>query len=189
VGFTACHAAFDSTLCLLGKPPRFSLEWKKLRGARPKPRLIPIGLKKLVGDLTRPPLSTANQHNRKWSVSEAETLILHSDPSNRSYQPTFRTPDDIISLASSSSASSQGAQLRSSCLSRVKAEIAAASPRVYDAGNCSAAWSIGNSAFCKVKRPMNDTNRELTTLEFVQKQQPGFKTPNILHQAEHNGRS
>lgn len=36
---------------------------------------------------------------------------------------------------------------------------------------------------------MNDTNREPTTLEFVQKQQPGFKTPNILHQAEHNGRS
>lgn len=60
---------------------------------------------------------------------------------------------------------------------------------VYDAGNCSAIWSIGNSAFCKVKVQVNDTTREATTLGFVQKQQPDFDTPNILHQAEQDGRS
>ncbi|CAG8091182.1 unnamed protein product [Penicillium salamii] len=60
---------------------------------------------------------------------------------------------------------------------------------VYDAGNRSAVWSLGNSAFCKVKVRVNDTTREATTLEFVQKQQPRFDTPKILHQAEHDGRS
>ncbi|CAG8205625.1 unnamed protein product [Penicillium salamii] len=60
---------------------------------------------------------------------------------------------------------------------------------VYDVGNRSAVWSLGNSTFCKVKVRVNDTTREATTLGFVQKQQPGFDTPNILHQAEHDGRS
>ncbi|KAJ5545522.1 hypothetical protein N7461_007826 [Penicillium sp. DV-2018c] len=60
---------------------------------------------------------------------------------------------------------------------------------VYDAGDCSAVWSVGNTAFCKVKVRAKDTTPEATTIGFVQKQQPGFDTPNVLHEAEHVGRS
>ncbi|KAJ5165142.1 uncharacterized protein N7500_006972 [Penicillium coprophilum] len=60
---------------------------------------------------------------------------------------------------------------------------------VYDAGDSSAVWSLGNSAFCKVKLRVKDTTREATTLEFVQKQKPTFEIPRILHTAEYNDRS
>ncbi|KAJ6179352.1 hypothetical protein N7519_009813 [Penicillium mononematosum] len=60
---------------------------------------------------------------------------------------------------------------------------------VYDAGDCSDVWSIGNSAFCKVKLRVSGTTREATTLDFIRKKQPGFETPTILHQAESDGRS
>lgn len=60
--------------------------------------------------------------------------------------------------------------------------------KVYDAGNASAVWSVGNSAFCKVKIRPDGTTREPTTLRFVQKQQPSFETANILYSTEEKGR-
>lgn len=60
------------------------------------------------------------------------------DPSKRPYRTgsetastiSVRLPDDITSLAPSSSAASRGGRSRSSSPSRVKAELAAATPRV-----------------------------------------------------------
>ncbi|KAJ6041282.1 uncharacterized protein N7446_010827 [Penicillium canescens] len=60
------------------------------------------------------------------------------DPSKRPYRPgsetgstvSVRLPDDITSLAPSSSVASRGGRSRSSSPSRVKAELAAATPRV-----------------------------------------------------------
>lgn len=60
---------------------------------------------------------------------------------------------------------------------------------VYQAGNSSAVWSIGTSAFCKVKLRVEGATSEAATLAFVQEQKPYFKTPTILHQAEDNNRS
>jgi hypothetical protein len=64
---------------------------------------------------------------------------------------------------------------------------------VYDAGDSSAVWSVGNSAFCKVKLCRQGVTSEAATLKFVQKlvyeQQPDFKIPKVLHQTEHNDRS
>jgi hypothetical protein len=60
---------------------------------------------------------------------------------------------------------------------------------VYDAGESSAVWSLGNCAFCKVKLCIENTTLESTTLAYVRKQQPKFKLPDTLYQAESNGRS
>lgn len=57
---------------------------------------------------------------------------------------------------------------------------------VHDVG--SAVWSIGNSAFCKVKIPVFGTTPEAATLAFIHEQQPDFEIPKVLHQAEQNGR-
>ncbi|KAJ5535716.1 hypothetical protein N7513_008902 [Penicillium frequentans] len=43
----------------------------------------------------------------------------------------------------------------------------------YDAGDCSAVWSIGNSAFCKVKISLIGITAEVRTLDFVHRQKPG----------------
>ncbi|KAF4765731.1 hypothetical protein HAV15_003422 [Penicillium sp. str.  len=86
--------------------------------------------KKSVGNRTSPPLTPASKHKRKRSVPGAENLISQSDPSKRTRHPAFGTPDDIISLAISSPTTSQGERARPSSPSRVKAELAAASPRV-----------------------------------------------------------
>ncbi|KAJ5706416.1 hypothetical protein N7536_002105 [Penicillium majusculum] len=85
---------------------------------------------KSVGNRTSPPLTAASKHKRKRSVPGAENLISQSDPSKRTRHPAFGTPDDIISLAISSPTTSQGERARPSSPSRVKAELAAASPRV-----------------------------------------------------------
>ncbi|PGH00865.1 hypothetical protein AJ80_09117 [Polytolypa hystricis UAMH7299] len=58
---------------------------------------------------------------------------------------------------------------------------------VYDASDSSAVWAIG--AFCKLKLVVNGTTPEATTLKFVRNKQPNFKTPEILHQIEGDGRS
>lgn len=89
---------------------------------------------KLLGN----PSTPASQHKRKRSVFEAEDLMSQSDPSKRPHRTasetastvSVRLPDDIISLAPSSSAASRGGRSRSLSPSRVKAELAAASPRV-----------------------------------------------------------
>jgi hypothetical protein len=60
---------------------------------------------------------------------------------------------------------------------------------VYDAGKASAGWSVGNSAFCKVKICEAGITPEAATLSFVSRQQPDFEIPKVLHEAEHNGRS
>ncbi|CAG7995592.1 unnamed protein product [Penicillium salamii] len=60
---------------------------------------------------------------------------------------------------------------------------------VYDAGDSSAVWSIGNSAFCKVKLCVAGITPEAATLAFVHSQQPYFDIPKVLHETEHNGRS
>lgn len=86
--------------------------------------------KKSVGNRTSPPLTPASKHKRKRSVPGAENLISQSDPSKRTRHPAFGTPDDIIALAISSPTTSQGERARPSSPSRVKAELAAASPRV-----------------------------------------------------------
>lgn len=43
----------------------------------------------------------------------------------------------------------------------------------YDAEDCSAVWSTGNSAFCKVKISVIGITAEATTLDFVHRQKPG----------------
>lgn len=114
-----------------GKIPAI-LSWAE-EVARSVPKTPPNTdrFEKLAGNLARPPSTQATQHTRKRSVYEAENLISLSDPSKRPYQPAFGTTDDIIALASSSSAVSRGGgRSPSSSLSRVKAELAAASPRV-----------------------------------------------------------
>ncbi|KAJ5142499.1 uncharacterized protein N7515_001286 [Penicillium bovifimosum] len=60
---------------------------------------------------------------------------------------------------------------------------------IYDVGDSSAVWSVGNSAFCKVKLRVLGTTSEAATLAFVHGERPGFEIPKVLHQAEHNGRS
>lgn len=60
---------------------------------------------------------------------------------------------------------------------------------VYDAGDSSAVWSIGNSAFCKVKLCEAGITPEAATLAFVHTQRPEFEIPKVLHETEHNNRS
>jgi hypothetical protein len=60
---------------------------------------------------------------------------------------------------------------------------------VYDAGDSSAVWSIGKSAFCKVKLCEAGITPEAITLAFVHNQRPDFEIPKVLHETEHNGRS
>lgn len=92
----------------------------------------------LGSNLTTPPSTPANPRKRKMSVSEPEISMPHPDPLKRPYRTgsetastiSIRLPDDITSLAPSSSAASRGARSRSSSPSRVKAELATASPRV-----------------------------------------------------------
>jgi hypothetical protein len=60
---------------------------------------------------------------------------------------------------------------------------------VYEVGDSSAVWSIGNCAFFKAKVRVLSTTAEAATLEFVHGLRPGFEIPKILHQAETNGRS
>ncbi|CAI7587121.1 unnamed protein product [Penicillium palitans] len=89
---------------------------------------------KLLGN----PSTPGSQHKRKRSVFEADNLMSRSDPSKRPHRTasetastvSVRLPDDIISLAPSSSAASRGGRSRSSSPSRVKAELAAASPKI-----------------------------------------------------------
>lgn len=58
---------------------------------------------------------------------------------------------------------------------------------VYDAGDSSAVWSVGNSAFCKVKLYEAGTTPEAATLAFVYNQRPDFEIPKALHETEHSG--
>ncbi|KAJ9481352.1 hypothetical protein VN97_g12129 [Penicillium thymicola] len=50
---------------------------------------------------------------------------------------------------------------------------------VYDVGDSSAVWSVGNSAFCKVKLRVLGTTPEATTLSFVHKLRPDFEIPQV----------
>ncbi|KAJ6003528.1 hypothetical protein N7522_006220 [Penicillium canescens] len=92
----------------------------------------------LVSNLTTPPSTPVIQHKRKRSLPGAENSMPQPDPSKRPYRPgsetgstvSVRLPDDITSLAPSSSVTSRGGRSRSSSPSRVKAELAAATPRV-----------------------------------------------------------
>lgn len=92
-------------------------------------------LERPVSNLTTPPSTLGIQHKRKRSLSEAENSMPQPDPSKRPYRTgsetaSVRLPDDLASLAPSSSAASRGGRSRSSSPSRVKAELAAATPRV-----------------------------------------------------------
>jgi hypothetical protein len=60
---------------------------------------------------------------------------------------------------------------------------------VYDVGDSSAVWSVGNSAFCKVKLRVLGTTPEAATLSFVHKLRPDFEIPQVLHHTELGGRS
>lgn len=107
------------------------ISWiKEVARSVPKPPPNTDRFEKPVGNRTSPPSTPASKHKRKRSVSEAGNRISQSDPSNRTRQPAFRTPNDIISLALSSSTTSQSVGASSTSPSRVKAELATASPRV-----------------------------------------------------------
>ncbi|KAJ6050207.1 hypothetical protein N7444_006923 [Penicillium canescens] len=90
----------------------------------------------LVSNLTTPPSTPVIQHKRKRSLPGAENSMPQPDPSKRPYRPgsetgstvSVRLPDDITSLAPSSSVASRSGRSRSSSPSRVKAELAAATP-------------------------------------------------------------
>ncbi|KAJ5543198.1 hypothetical protein N7535_005627 [Penicillium sp. DV-2018c] len=60
---------------------------------------------------------------------------------------------------------------------------------VYDAGDSSAVWSVGKSAFCKVKLSVAGTTSEAATLDFVHGLRPDFDIPKVFHQTEDNDRS
>ena len=91
----------------------------------------------VLSNLT-PPSTPVNQRKRKRLSHEAENSMSHPDPSKRPHRNSSETastisvrlPDDIISLAPSSSVASRAGRSRSSSPSRVKAELAAATPRV-----------------------------------------------------------
>ncbi|KAJ5804305.1 uncharacterized protein N7518_000608 [Penicillium psychrosexuale] len=63
---------------------------------------------------------------------------------------------------------------------------------VYDAGDGSAVWSVGNSAFCKVKLSEPGITPEAAILAFVDRlvceKKPGFEVPKLLHQTEYKDR-
>ncbi|QKX57940.1 uncharacterized protein TRUGW13939_05060 [Talaromyces rugulosus] len=61
---------------------------------------------------------------------------------------------------------------------------------VYDVAERSAVWSLGNSAFCKVKLCVDGTTSEAATLAYVHDKRPNnFEIPRVLYSAESNGRS
>ncbi|KAL3477307.1 hypothetical protein BJX99DRAFT_257561 [Aspergillus californicus] len=60
---------------------------------------------------------------------------------------------------------------------------------VYDAGDSSAVWSLGTSAFCKVKVCVDGTTPEVATLAYIYERRLNFGPPKVLYQAEFNGRS
>ncbi|KFY89015.1 hypothetical protein V500_05991 [Pseudogymnoascus sp. VKM F-4518 (FW-2643)] len=60
---------------------------------------------------------------------------------------------------------------------------------VYEAGDASAVWSIGNNALCKVKYIEEGVTPESVTLHFVRDQHPSFETPKVIHHAFGNDRS
>lgn len=60
---------------------------------------------------------------------------------------------------------------------------------VHEAGDASAVWSIGESAFCKVRYIDEAVTPESATLNFVRNQQPSFETPKVLHHAFGHDRS
>ncbi|CRG89756.1 hypothetical protein PISL3812_06795 [Talaromyces islandicus] len=61
---------------------------------------------------------------------------------------------------------------------------------VYDVAEQSAVWSLGNSAFCKIKLYADSTTSEATTLAHVWDKQPtNFEIPSVFYSAESNGRS
>ncbi|KLU86686.1 hypothetical protein MAPG_05698 [Magnaporthiopsis poae ATCC 64411] len=63
--------------------------------------------------------------------------------------------------------------------------------KVYDAGDCSAVWTIGE-AYCKVHildRRIPRAIREHVTLDRVKKRHPSFIIPEVHHYAEFDGRS
>lgn len=60
---------------------------------------------------------------------------------------------------------------------------------VYDAGDSSAVWSVGKSAFCKVKMSVAGATSEAATLDFVHGLRPDFDIPKVFNQTKDNGRS
>ena len=60
---------------------------------------------------------------------------------------------------------------------------------VYEAGNASAVWPIGNNALCKVRYIEEGVAPESVTLNFVRDQRPSFEVPKVLHHAFGNDRS
>lgn len=62
---------------------------------------------------------------------------------------------------------------------------------VYDAGDGSAVWSVGNSAFCKVKLSEPGITPE-AAIAFVDRlvceKKPGFEVPKLLYQTEYKDR-
>lgn len=60
---------------------------------------------------------------------------------------------------------------------------------VYEAGDASAVWSIGNNALCKVRYIEEGVTPESVTINFVRDRQPSFETPKVLHHAFANDRS
>ncbi|CAI7620832.1 unnamed protein product [Penicillium pancosmium] len=94
-------------------------------------------LEEVVSNLT-PTSTPVFQRKRKRLASEAENSIPHPDPPERPHRTSseaastisVRLPNDITSLTPSSSVASRAGRSRSSSLSRVKAELAVATPRV-----------------------------------------------------------
>ncbi|KAJ5781908.1 uncharacterized protein N7518_010391 [Penicillium psychrosexuale] len=60
---------------------------------------------------------------------------------------------------------------------------------VYNVGECSAVWSIGNDVFCKIKTLEEGVTSEATTLAFVNSQKPYFEIPRVIYEAKDNTRS
>ena len=60
---------------------------------------------------------------------------------------------------------------------------------MYDAGECSADWSVGNDAFCKSKTLTEGVTSETTTLAFIYSQKPYFEIPRVIYETKDNIRS
>ncbi|KAJ5484595.1 hypothetical protein N7453_012063 [Penicillium expansum] len=100
------------------------LSWvEEVARSTPKP---PPDTEKLAGNSSTP----ACQHKRKRSVFEIENpMSPYRTASETASTVSVHLPDDIISLAPTSSAASRGRRSRLLSPSRVKAELAVASPR------------------------------------------------------------
>ncbi|KAJ5922829.1 hypothetical protein N7516_010532 [Penicillium verrucosum] len=128
-----------------------------------------------------------NDHNKE-SIKQVDentwligSLILHSSSGRSDTSSWYDSTDNISYTLTNAPAPPPPA-----------VPLLANTPKislVYQAGNSSAVWSIGTSAFCKVKLRVEGATSEAATLAFVQEQKPYFKTPTILHQAEDNNRS